>query len=614
MASRSLAGTTVVVAGAGLAGLTAARDLESRGAAVTVVEAASSRFDLALAAALRTSGAAGVASQALGVMGALVLFALGHWLHGGGGDVGERARHASLALPGYALGASLVALLGVRTAGVYASSSRVGELGATLADATVARQETKNPALVSAMIGERLSAGVGAARLVAVTAVASAAAIVIGASSGDSGLIGRKIAFPLLFWAFGLVANGAGLSVARSLEAEGAVPALARGQASAAVILVFGLIGAGYWLFPGSWPPLALAAALGLAASSVATFFVARAASRHGGPLRDVLDALRAGPAPAQAAAFGFGLRHAALTGLLLAIAAIVAEHLGASSDAPSGTETALLLAVFGALAWGPYALASEAGAAVADTARRLASMAGVDPETSRRLQRLVDSQQVTRAVAESQATLAAAAAALATFLGGFSGEHPPSTPSAGWVALAGVAWVLAGVGAAARRAARAGRDVTLEVERQLASPAGDGNAEERPTNYRASEELAARAGLSGALRGSLALLAGPVVLGIALKVVYRESGPRLAAEALAMFVAGAAVTALGVALTVDGARAALAGARRANRPEGDPATYAASVTGDALAEILSSAVGPLAGTLALVAAALALFAKSVQP
>ena len=39
MSSRDLAGTSVVVAGAGLAGLSAARALESRGAAVTVVEA-----------------------------------------------------------------------------------------------------------------------------------------------------------------------------------------------------------------------------------------------------------------------------------------------------------------------------------------------------------------------------------------------------------------------------------------------------------------------------------------------------------------------------------------------------------------------------------------------
>ena len=106
----------------------------------------------------------------------------------------------------------------------------------------------------------------------------------------------------------------------------------------------------------------------------------------------------------------------------------------------------------------------------------------------------------------------------------------------------------------------------------------------------------------------------GPVVLGIALKVVYRESGPRLAAEALATFVAGAAVTALGVALTVDGTRAVLAGARRANRPEGDPATYAASATGDALAEILGSAAGPAACSLALVAAAIALFVKAILP
>ena len=39
MPARDLAGSTVVVAGAGLAGLSAARALEARGAAVTIVEA-----------------------------------------------------------------------------------------------------------------------------------------------------------------------------------------------------------------------------------------------------------------------------------------------------------------------------------------------------------------------------------------------------------------------------------------------------------------------------------------------------------------------------------------------------------------------------------------------
>jgi len=68
----------------------------------------------------------------------------------------------------------------------------------------------------------------------------------------------------------------------------------------------------------------------------------------------------------------------------------------------------------------------------------------------------------------------------------------------------------------------------------------------------------------------------------------------------------------MGVALTVDGARAVLTGARRANRPEGDPATYAASVTGDALSDIFRSAVSPAACTLALVAASLVLLARTI--
>jgi len=179
-------------------------------------------------------------------------------------------------------------------------------------------------------------------------------------------------------------------------------------------------------------------------------------------------------------------------------------------------------------------------------------------------------------------------------------------------VTLAGVAWTLAVAGGAAQRAARGARETNLEAYRQLASGPSEAPGEARAPSYRGCEEAAGGAGLEGTLGTALGILVLPVVLGIALKLVYRESGPRLAAEAPATFVAGAAVTALGVALTVDGARAVSAGARRANRPEGDPATYAASVTGDALSDIFRSAVSPAACTLALVAASLVLLARTI--
>jgi hypothetical protein len=226
------------------------------------------------------------------------------------------------------------------------------------------------------------------------------------------------------------------------------------------------------------------------------------------------------------------------------------------------------------------------------------------------RAQRLVDSQSLTGSIARCHASFTAGLAALAATL---TVATPPATPGAEtWIALAGVAWTLAVAGGAAQHAARGVRATNLEAYRQLAAGPSEGPGEARAPSYRGCEEAAGGAGLGGAAGTALSILVLPVVLGIALKLVYRESGPRLAAEAPTTFVAGAAVTALGVALTVDGARAVLAGARRANRPEGDPATYAASVTGDALSDIFRSAVSPAACTLALVAASLVLLARTI--
>lgn len=590
-----------VALGAGLLGARAAAALLARAAA---------RFELALATAVRSAGATGVAAQALGVTGALALLGVGHWLHHDVLPPSEAARRSALALPGYAAGAALVAFVVQHAAGSYAAAARAGELRGELLDAAVARNTVKNPALVSALVGERLEHGAEAARAFAAAALSATALAWLALAGGSArALESRVIAFPLLLWAFGLVANGVALFVTRSQEAQGALPALARALASAAGVWVVGLLGAGYWLFPEAWPALAGAAILGFAGGLAVPSATARAFARRRGPLREALDSLQVGPASAQAAALGFGLGLAALALGLVGASALAGAALGAASGALGGDRLALMLALFAATAFAPYALAVAAGARLAETARAAGAMGGVEGDALVRAQRVADSCQLPATVARAGLVLLDGLAALAGALALLAPS--PESAGAARVALLGAGLVLAAAGISARRAARGARELAVEVERQLRSSAVEAASDGRAPSYRACEELASRLGLAGAASGAALVLLGPVLLGIALRLVYRESGPRLAAEAFATFVAGAAVTALGVALAVDGARAVLAGARRASRPEGDPASHAASVTGSALVEILGSAAGPAACTTAVIATALALLART---
>ena len=369
------------------------------------------------------------------MLGAVSLFGAGYWLHAAQVDTAARARAALLALPGYALGAASVAFVLFRTSGVYAAAARHGELHATLGDASLARLEPRNPALVSAIVGAQLERGAGAARLFAASAVACSAALVLEVSdSPNIAAASRKAAFPLLLWAFGLVAHGAGLFAARSLEAQGAAPALARGMLSAAAVWLFGLLGAGYWLFPDVWPPLAAAAVVGFAGSALGSWAVARATRRQSGPLREALEALRAGAVPAATTGLGFGFTHAALGLAGVGVAALAAARLGVETGLPGGDRSAVLLAIFGAMAWSPYAFAVDGSAANADTARRVAGMALTEPDTLQRLQRLVESQLAPSAIARGHTELAVSLGALA-----LASPREPATrvrrarASAGW-------------------------------------------------------------------------------------------------------------------------------------------------------------------------------------
>ena len=85
-----------------------------------------------------------------------------------------------------------------------------------------------------------------------------------------------------------------------------------------------------------------------------------------------------------------------------------------------------------------------------------------------------------------------------------------------------------------------------------------------------------------------------PALLGTALRLMYRSFDPGLWAEGLMSFVLVASVTGLGAALAVNAARTTLGAARRASRPRSD-AGFNASVTGDAVADLIGNSAGPAA-------------------
>jgi hypothetical protein len=230
-------------------------------------------------------------------------------------------------------------------------------------------------------------------------------------------------------------------------------------------------------------------------------------------------------------------------------------------------------------------------------------------------VKRLEESARATAASAESY--LAGAAALVAASIG----LTVPAHGDGGWGApvllaaagIAGAALALTHGSLALGAAVRGARDVCLEVGRQLEGPILRSDARNVPPSYRACEERCARAGLEGAPLGNALAFLPLVLLGIALDLVYRGQSPRLAAEAFAVLTAGAAVTALWVALTANGARAVLLAVRRASRPDGDPAVFAASVGGSSLTDMLGSAVGPAACSLSLMASSIGLLAPFLR-
>jgi K(+)-stimulated pyrophosphate-energized sodium pump len=599
-----------------------AAHLAARGG-LKAVSGARVSVDRALGGAFRLGGAAGIFAEVLSLLGPLALFALPFAIKGGFALEAAAARslaaEVALFLPAFALGATAAALVLQRGAGLYHVAGDVGGDVAGERDAGLEHDDPRNPALISDLVGDQL--GVAAARAVDVFASACAISVAVGVvamrSSGDAVLL---VLLPALVRGFGLVASATGTLVVRSDEAQSPELAILRGHASALFVLLVGLAAAAHTLLGSSGWLLAGAGALGPLGAAAAAYAAQFRFLRRQSAVKQTLDSLRVGDGVTVAAGLGAGLEAALVPVLVLGASGIGAWWLGARSGLAAGAELGLLTWLSALVALSPFASAASTFGAIADSARAIAKVGSVDPDAQRRTTRLDDSGFAVSVMAQAYSIQLSTVSALgiAVALSTLSARPSPgaaaispASPTLFWCGALGAVLVLSYAGGAVRAAVRAAREVALEVERQLRGfPRANGQAvipENYTPSYRSCEELTAKYALSGALPQAVIFLALPLLLGVVLRLMYRSGSPGLLADGLTSFVVVAAVTGLGAALVIDGARAALGNARRASRPRGSAPGYSASVSGDVVADILGNVAGPAAHLMGKTGAALLL-------
>jgi Na+/H+-translocating membrane pyrophosphatase len=595
---------------------------------VRAAAASATSVDSALEVAMRAAGSAALLSEALSGLSVAGLFGLLFALEGGFSLPHELAQALAgqvvRVLPSFAVGASVGALVLQRGGGAFHAASGLGATQAGEREAGLDHDDARNPAVVAELVGDHV--GASATRNLdgfAAASVANVAALIIGAAlsgalpAGDPLLL---IALPLVVRAFGVVASAFGLLLIRGDETRNLSPALLRGYLSSTTILLAALGGTSFWLFGEHFLALFASAALGLTSVLLAAHALLLRLVRQGALVHDGNEGLRVGSGALVAASLGAGLETTLLPVSILTVAVVLSVGIGAHSGMADGIDVCLLVFASAALSVAPFVLSVATLGSIADGARGVASVGDADSELRRRSARLDDAGFLGSAVARQYAVFSGALSSLLVAWA-IAGEGQRLTLAAHsgiaqssalvWCGAFGAVVVLSYAGSVARAAVRGGREISAEVERQLRGfPREHGIAQvpgDYTPSYKTCVELTSQVSLRRALLPIAVGLATPILLGVGLRFLFRTLAPELVPEGLTWFVVVASLTGLAMALTINAARAILGSARRTDRGRDRSASFASSITADALSDIFGNAAAPALQLLVKATAAAAL-------
>ena len=399
-----LARAVAFLVGATFSGLTGVigMSIAVRGNVRTAAAARSGAMSAALKVAFRTGGVTGMLCVGLGLIGATTIVFIFQ-------------NSATDVLVGFGFGASLLALFMRVGGGIFTKAADVGADLVGKVEAGIPEDDPRNAATIADNVGDNVGDCAGmAADLFESYEITIIAALILGYEAFTSIKLpaARGLIYPLVVAGIGILSSALGIFMVRGSDHDkSAMAPINRGfRASALVTLIGAFFLAQFYVhnLKVFWAVF-VGVALALVSSLITEYFT----STERGPVREIADATRTGPATTVLAGISIGLESSVWAVIAVAIAIAVAVALGSGN-----LELSLYLVALvgiGMLSTTGMIISEDSFGPVSDNAAGIAEMSNEFSGDAQRIMVSLDAvgnttKAITKGVAISSAVIAAVA------------------------------------------------------------------------------------------------------------------------------------------------------------------------------------------------------------
>jgi len=394
------------LAGALCSGLTGfiGMSLAVRGNVRTAAAAREGQMAPALKVAYRTGAITGLLCVGLGLLGTTVIVLIFQ-------------NTATSVLIGFAFGASLLALFMRVGGGIFTKAADVGADLVGKVEAGIPEDDPRNAATIADNVGDNVGDCAGmAADLFESYVITIIAAVILGVTAFSSIHRGadaaKTVIFPIAIPAIGILATIVGVFVVRaSARDKNAMAPINRGVWTAAILTIAGsaVVAGAYLHYWKAFYAVLTGVVLMLVASQITEHFT----STERGPVREVAETARTGPATLTLAGLALGLESSVWA--IIAIVLAIAVSIGLGGGNIELTLYLVALTGIGLLSTAGMIVSEDSFGPVSDNAAGVAEMSGEFTGEAERVMVSLDAvgnttKAVTKGVAIGSAVIASVA------------------------------------------------------------------------------------------------------------------------------------------------------------------------------------------------------------